>query len=227
MFKNTLILTEHKIHIINYLITKYNHPFSSTTISIFSRLSSSTGQNAKTPLVVVTLYIPPDIQTLAPKEIKRDPRKQPSYCQNFKSSSSFEKGRSSPEFFIKGYEIIDKSSVSTDVEATVVDHETEDDGKNERNDTCCTCMVDDERYNNSTDDDCTLMTQNELLLNFDDYEMDAYGHLPGDSRTPTPTPIRKYIDGKSRCRITALRASSPSTGQVIRVTMNNKNQKRR
>lgn len=207
--------------------------------------------------MVVTLYIPPDTQTLAPKQIKRGPRKQPSYCQHFKSSIAllYEKENSnnnrstsaSPEFFIKGNEIVDKSSTSTDddqkAESVIVnqpsngrcggDNDDDDDSNNGRNETCCTCLLDNSDH---IDDEFTMLAKTELLLNFDGYEMDTFGHLPGDSRTPTPTPIRRYtttvaVDGGGvaatpRCRVIR-RACSPSTGQVIRVTMNNKNGKRR
>lgn len=209
--------------------------------------------------MVVTLYIPPDTQTLAPKQIKRAPRKQPSYCQHFKSSIAllYEKenqnnnrsASASPEFFIKGNEIVDKSSASTDDDRQAEpsngrcgddngdNDDEDDDGNNGRNETCCTCLVDGSDH---IDDEFTMMAKTELLLNFDGYEMDTFGHLPGDSRTPTPTPIRRYtttvdsggggagggVAATPRCRVIR-RACSPSTGQVIRVTMNNKNGKRR
>lgn len=66
-------------------------------------------------------------------------------------------------------------------------------------------------------DECTCCVQNELLLNLDGYEMDNFGHLPGDSRTPTPMrgTMLQHDDQHHR-------KSSPATEQVIRITMNNK-----
>lgn len=212
--------------------------------------------------MVVTLYIPSDTQTLAPKDVKRAPRKQPSYCQNYKSpaalampfaaaaaatpmpasttSSSDQHDRlSTPAFFIKGYEITDKSSSAStsDMDRSTTinrrvrafgdnvdgddDDENDDNGHDGQNDSCCTCMLD----GGHIDDEYTLLAKTELLLNFDGYEMDTFGHLPGDSRTPTPSPIRRFVDGTPRCRMR--RTCSPGTGQVIRVTMNNKSGKRR
>lgn len=192
--------------------------------------------------MVVTLYIPPDTQTLAPKDTKRAPRKQPSYCQHFKSSAALsasampstaesdasvtttqERDRlSSPKFFIKGYEIVDKSTSPSTADTeplTPAVNPASGFDDDDQNETCCTCMLD----GGHVEDEYTLMAKTELLLNFDGYEMDTFGHLPGDSRTPTP--IRRFIDGTPRCRMR--RTCSPSTGQVIRVTMNNKGGKRR
>lgn len=207
--------------------------------------------------MVVTLYIPFDTQTLAPKQIKRAPRKQPSYCQNFKTSAmQYEKENnninrstsSSPKFFIKGNEFSSASTDDDEQQQMIInqssndrcgdndndnDNEDDDDDINGKNETCCTCLLDGSDH---IDDEFTMLAKTELLLNFDGYEMDTFGHLPGDSRTPTPPPIRRTtaavaIDGVAiaatpRCRVIR-RACSPSTGQVIRVTMNNKNGKRR
>lgn len=57
-----------------------------------------------------------------------------------------------------------------------------------------------------------------LILNYDGYEMDSYGHLPmAETRTPTPTAL------PSGYRPLCLRRTpSPTTRQIIRVdvTMN-------
>lgn len=57
-----------------------------------------------------------------------------------------------------------------------------------------------------------------LILNYDGYDMDSYGHLPmAETRTPTPTPL------PSGYRPLCLRRTpSPTTRQIIRVdvTMN-------
>lgn len=59
-----------------------------------------------------------------------------------------------------------------------------------------------------------------IRLNLDGYEMDRFGHLPGESRTPTP---RKLV-GAWMADQRQQRRSSPSASsarQVIRVTVNN------
>lgn len=57
-----------------------------------------------------------------------------------------------------------------------------------------------------------------LILNYDGYEMDSYGHLPmAETRTPTPTPLP--LGYRPLC---LRRTPSPTTRQIIRVdvTMN-------
>lgn len=156
---------------------------------------------AKTPLIVFTLSIAPETETLAPKDIKRDPRKQPSYCLNFKSLTNStctdEKKMIIPEFYIQGIEISDRCKTEQ------TDNETGDPNSDELKELQCTC------HNDNTIDG--------YMLNLDGYEMDTFGHLPGDSRTPTPS--RSMMNGV-RCRYR--RAPSPATEQVIRITMNKK-----
>lgn len=63
-----------------------------------------------------------------------------------------------------------------------------------------------------------IIPAGKLILNYDGYEMDSYGHLPmAETRTPTPTPL------PSGYRPLCLRRTpSPTTRQIIRVdvTMN-------
>lgn len=62
----------------------------------------------------------------------------------------------------------------------------------------------------------TIRNTTGIALNLDGYEMDRFGHLPGDSRTPTPREmVGAWVANRS-----AVRVSSPKTRQVIRVTMN-------
>lgn len=154
----------------------------------------------KTPLVIFTLCIAPDTETLAPKDIKRDPRKPPPFCQNFKifsnATNAEERKPDSLDFFIRGTEIGSLNSNegrSDDDEATEIQHIE------------CTC------------NERSLLP--DFDMNLDGYEMDNFGHLPGDSRTPTPS--RSGFIGGARCRLLK-RPPSPMTEQVIRITMNNK-----
>lgn len=152
--------------------------------------------------MIFTLCIAPETETLAPKDIKRDPRKPPPFCQNFKifsnaSTNNDDRKSDSLDFFIKGTEYGSQTS-----------HEgRSNDDVNEIGHIECTC------------NETSLLPDFEM--NLDGYEMDNYGHLlpPGDSRTPTPS--RSGLIGGTKCRLSK-RPPSPMTEQVIRITMNNK-----
>lgn len=152
--------------------------------------------------MIFTLCISPETETLAPKDIKRDPRKPPPFCQNFKISPNStaindDKNPDSFDFVIRGTEI--GSLVTSN------DGRADDDVVNETQPIDCTC------------NESALLPNFEM--NLDGYEMDNFGHLPGDSRTPTPS--RSGFIGGARCRYLK-RPPSPMTEQVIRITMNNK-----
>lgn len=158
--------------------------------------SSAVHQNLKTPLVIFTLCISPETETLAPKDIKRDPRKPPPFCQNFKifpTTSNDDRKPNSFDFFIRGTEI--GGVTSTEVRS--------DDDEMQQIE--CTC------------NEAAVLP--DFDMNLDGYEMDNFGHLPGDSRTPTPS--RSGFIGGARCKLLK-RPPSPMTEQVIRITMNNK-----
>lgn len=143
----------------------------------------------------------PETETLAPKDIKRDPRKPPPFCQNFKiySNATGNDERKQPDsfdFIIRGTEI---GSI------TGSENRSDDDNANELQHIECTCK------------ETALLP--DFDMNLDGYEMDNFGHLPGDSRTPTPS-RSSFISG-ARCRLLK-RPNSPMTEQVIRITMNNK-----
>lgn len=168
----------------------------------FSIQSSSTvNQNLKTPLVIFTLCMSPETETLAPKDIKRDPRKPPPFCQNFKLFPNTSDERKQPpdafDLTIRGTEI--GSLTGND------GRPDDDDDANELQHIECTCK------------EAALLP--DFAMNLDGYEMDNFGHLPGDSRTPTPN--RSGLFGGGKCRLLK-RPPSPMTEQVIRITMNNK-----
>lgn len=148
----------------------------------------------KTPLIIITLEAP----TLAPRDIKRDPKKQPPFCQQYlsitKSIDSDERRSNIPEFYIQGVEIAESK----------IQSETSDE-----EDFSFECLH---------SEIIPLNTAGKLILNYDGYEMDSYGHLPmAETRTPTPTPL------PSGYRPLCLRRTpSPTTRQIIRVdvTMN-------
>lgn len=173
----------------------------------------------------MTLFIPPETKTLAPSSIKRDPRRQPIFCQNFKIPSPrtvhVKDDNIVPEIIIRGLDIGDSNA----------DELKEDTGHKKTvetviniNENYCECL-------HFGECDTLLMPpidKTELCLNFDGYEMDQYGHLPGDSPTPTPS-LSGSGGAKSpiNSSIWLRRACSPATAQVIRITMNDKSGKRK
>lgn len=90
---------------------------------------------------------------------------------------------------------------------------------------------DDDDENAQRIEDCSRIDE---LLRMDGYEMDRFGHLPGNSRTPTPMQRRRgwtpdidaiYPEGKSprrplRTNTAPPRIPSPTTGQIIRIVFN-------
>lgn len=181
----------------------------------------SSGSDERAPLIIMTLFIPPETKTLAPSSIKRDPRRQPIFCQNFKTPSPrtiHAKDDDVPEIIIRGLDIGESNSMEMkEAEKTV-------EPVINTNESCCGCM----QYTDCANLLMPPVNKTELCLNFDDYEMDQYGHLPGDSRTPTPSLI--CSDGAKSPITSSIwmrRACSPATGQVIRITMNDKSAKRK
>ncbi len=112
------------------------------------------------------------------------------------TSNDERKQPDSLDFFIRGTEI---GSLNGN------DGRSVDDDVNEIQHIECTCK------------ETTVLP--DFDMNLDGYEMDNFGHLPGDSRTPTPS--RSGFIGGARCRFLK-RPPSPMTEQVIRITMNNK-----
>lgn len=144
--------------------------------------------------------MPPEVETLAPKDIKRDPRKLPPFCQQYltiTSKMTEQRKFSLPEIHIQGVEIIDGKgeqrvffeNVNQNDESLYVDYPIE----------CTTSEL--------------FGVSRELLMNLDGYEMDNFGHLPGDTRTPSPMP-------EGYRPLCVRRTPSPNTGQVIRVDVN-------
>lgn len=78
--------------------------------------------------------------------------------------------------------------------------------------------IDDNATDTDTDEESDLDVHESstgIALNLDGYQMDRFGHLPGDSRTPTPR-----LGGAWGGNRSVMRAPSPKTRQIIRVTMN-------
>lgn len=152
----------------------------------------------------------PDTETLVPKDIKRDPRKPPSFCMNFKSAISCAEDRKclQGDFYIQGIEIADRLRLTGAENENCV-------GAAEEQSEIVTFLQHSEMECTCNDASAVI---NGLMFKLDGYEMDTFGHLPGDSRTPTPS--RGLMTGRT-CRVLR-RVPSPATEQVIRITMNKK-----
>lgn len=152
----------------------------------------------------------PDTETLVPKDIKRDPRKPPSFCMNFKSAISSAEDRKclQNDIYIQGIEIADRLRLSGVENVNCCDAD--------ENQSESVTIVQHSEMDCSCNDASAVL--NGLMLKLDGYEMDTFGHLPGDSRTPTPS---RGLMTSRLCRVLR-REPSPSTEQVIRITMNKK-----
>lgn len=175
--------------------------------------------------------MPSEVKTLAPQSIKRDPRRQPLFCQNFQKSSSANNehpkllNETSSEFIIRGIEIGENNSKSTNFvsEAPNLNYNRTnlDETINDEQIACCACQMDVENEVNAS---LFPLNKTEFCLNFDDYKMDTYGNLPRDS---SPNFLAEDDSINQRYSLVTRRACSPSTAQVIRITMNSKCNKRK
>lgn len=158
----------------------------------------------KTPLIVVTLAMPPDVITLAPTNIKRQPKQQPSYCKQYNRLLEQQKQKiiddelslahqnsMGGDFYIRGFEIIDSKLIYDDVPI-------------------------------------------DININFEDYEMDQLGRFNSntvESRTETPTvdPTVVSPNGGGGHKYIPIcmrrRTPSPTTRQIIRVDVSVNNHK--
>lgn len=196
----------------------------------------ASNSDERAPLMIMTLFIPLEAKTLAPQSIKRDPRRQPIFCQNFKpptprsnDANNNQNNKHVPEIIIRGLDMVDGQRSSAQKSTDAAAEQTIEMPVIETNNNvgcCIDCMQQYECDNFLM----PPMDKTELCLNFEGYEMDQYGHLPGDSRTPSPS-LTLSDNVKDPCTgggaLWMRRACSPATGQVIRITMNDKNAKRR
>lgn len=193
-----------------------------------NRIGNLAQTTCRTPLIIVTLYIPSEAKTLAPKCIKRDHRRPPSFCQNFQKQIPIGgdqcscKVNATPNLFIRGREINENSLKPMETNAknaTNEIHIDDNDGNGEtdednENVSCCACFIEMERQNSNLTVPTTKQT--EFFVN---YRMDSNGDLPTEPVIPICDDIGIDSDASS---VTTKRICSPSTSQIIRITMNNK-----
>jgi hypothetical protein len=188
------------------------------------------------------------VETLAPKDTKRHPKKLPPYCwqqqqhhhqpQQHQLTTSIETHSNDshkllpPQFLIRGIEIADHKANIHPTSVTLPDDYIDDevdviDVISENNSNLLpidfnanTTINNNMAKNNQNDDNASVnVSPTDCLINWDDYEMDNYGHLPGCTRTPTPIPtiFRPSF---------SLRTPSPNTRQIIRVAVKMNREKR-
>lgn len=194
----------------------------------------------KTPLIICNLNISSDAKTLAkPSNVKRSERKPPPFCMQHQNSS-WRNGvavhdtnmKTINDFIVQG-----KLMANHRRRARQRNHAHQHPSDiivNCENDECDECISDIALnvFNNINTD---------LLLSLDRYEMDSFGRLPGDSRTPTPmpplpcSPASAYREPQTTStanlqflavppgyRPLAMRTPSPNTRAVIRIDVVNR-----
>lgn len=180
----------------------------------------------------MTMYLPAQVKTLAPKPFKRELRRTPLSCKNFQRQTSVElchcKINTSPDFIVRGKEINDVNgkSKNDDTESNVNVENANEKKLFENFDECmpcCACLIELENKTN-TPQLCTDKT--ELCVDVDNYHMDPNGDLPKRASIPTTRYVEiERNDHWPPCTmISTKRACSPNTAQVIRITLNNKNE---
>lgn len=192
-------------------------------------VKSASTPSCRTPLIIVTLFIPTEAKTLAPKDLKRDQRRRPpSFCQNFQRQASLNdqcscKTNTELDFLVRGKEIHESGHNSITIEEVGVISTVpgaDDTVENDEFNSCCACFIEMEKENSILVVPTTV-DQTELCVNLDNYQMDSNGNLPPVPAIPITKDIAVESDGQSS--ITTKRIRSPSTSQIIRITMNNRN----
>lgn len=211
----------------------------------FSRSSSpqtsnsdpSSPESQKTPLIICNLNISPDVKTLAPKNVKRSAKKLPPFCVQYQNTLSKNSAvqesnmKTINDFIVQGTLIANHRRRSRQSHAA--HHDSPDIIINCEDDECDECNTSDMAMNvfNNINTD--------LLLSLDCYEMDSFGRLPGDSRTPTPipilspnlgtsvsptsnTPLSTLLAVPAGYRPLSLRTPSPNTRSIIRIDVVNR-----
>lgn len=204
-----------------------------------SNSDPSSPDSIKTPLIICNLNIAPDAKTLAPKNVKRSMKKLPPFCVQYQNSLSKNSAvqesnmKTINDFIVQGT-LIANHRRRVRQKSHAAHHDSPDIIVNCEDDECDECISDIAMnvFNNINTD---------LLLSLDCYEMDSFGRLPGDSRTPTPipgpsssNPAASTSGGISNAqaptllavpagyRPLSLRTPSPNTRSIIRIDVVNR-----
>jgi hypothetical protein len=180
-----------------------------------------------------------NIPELAPKNDKRRSKKLPPYCVQYQNSLSKNSAaqesnlKTINEFIVQGTLISNLRRRTRHKSHAALNQESPDIIINCEDEDCDECTPDIAMnvFNNINTD---------LLISLDcyGYEMDSFGRLPGDSRTPTPiphqstttvsatsatpSPMPTLLAVPSGYRPLALRTPSPNTRSIIRIDLVNR-----
>lgn len=192
-------------------------------------VKSASIPSCRTPLIIVTLFIPSEAKTLAPKDIKRDQRRRPpSFCQNFQRQTSLNdqcncKTNTDLDFLVRGKEIHESGLDSITIEHEVGEITTipgaNDTDENDEFNSCCAYFIEMDKENLNSEVTTTTVDRTQQCVNFENYQMDLNGNLPPVPVIPTINDIVVEGDASS---IATKRICSPTTSQIIRITMNNR-----
>lgn len=182
------------------------------------------------------MYLSSEVKPLMPKPIRRDPRRMPIFCKKrspqtvFESVSLQSSAQSpmtagccdllnhSPDFIVRGTEIGD-SRLDSQRDVKNDDYELNDE---ENKMICQACL---REMDNKSIASLDYIDKNELCMNFDqEFHMDASGNFPFNLNVDDSLQTTASMDQSKRCdaAIRIKRSCSPTTSQVIRITMNNK-----
>lgn len=172
--------------------------------------------------MVMTLYLPNLVDTLAKKQVKRDARRPPSFCKKQNSNASIIqcncKFNTKPDFVVRGKEIINGNCK---MEPSII-VDTTDKISDQNEGECrqlCDCLVKLESELARTQ---PCVDKTELCADFEHYHMDVNGNLPKDSSIPT-TRSFKVENNNQWVPCTMISTKSIyNSNTVIRITLNNK-----
>lgn len=179
--------------------------------------------------------MPYEIETPAPKLMRRHSHRPPLMCRNFQRSQSIGdlcncKVNRSPEFIVCGKEIDDSAShvkQKPEDESSSPEQLENDCGNLGFIDSpancidCCACFVEMERR-------AQMATQiddpTKLSVNVDNFFMDSFGNLPKTAEIvhESEAEVRDGNGGVCETTVSTRRVGSPNTSRVIRITLNSK-----
>lgn len=179
-----------------------------------SKGSSGSQPDCRTPLIVVTLYLPSEAKTLAPIVVKRDLRRPPTFCQKYQRNSAGKpckcKLNAKPDLVLRGKEITETSSNVCSSPSDSGEFRRNDDKSNDECIACSACTLELEA-------DTPCVDEAALDVDFDKYHMDSYGNL--NKNLDTDFAHDESLDITASVKSTP---GSPDTARIIRITLNNK-----
>lgn len=187
----------------------------------------------RTPLIIIEMHMPNEIETLAPKHKRRDIHRPPLLCRNYQRSQSTTdlcncKVNMTPDFIVRGKEIDDRNSKKLDDSSIDNANACENIGNIDDVSNCidcCACFIEMERRAHQLDGESK--EEKKLCVNVENFFMDSHGNLPknSDMLHVSDDDEEENVDLLRANSSTQqqLRLSSPNTSRVIRITLNNKN----